>query len=1587
MDKINGASLNVGKFTLTYHLEDGKLFTLTVDKNTNRTAEVAYDVAKWNDGSNSYESIPPNSSFAVHTHKNSGGLPNFIPVSQFLNNKNNVSENFMVIHDGYSAPDYAGLKPKFAIEPDAGFSFLYDKAEIHFLWNASDNTFCFVTNQAVTGRVYDFNLEFAYPGDSPLTEGTARVLTGISKTTFRAIPFANGSPANPEGFTQGRDDGSTFAYDADLKQYEHVLNMASEPEDTHPGSPENELVLRFDVPKEYNPSTRRFEFPISKSGEMTAAINLDHINDKLSAQINLVDIYKRAYEVIGDNASIRTTGGYYIKNADKVPGIEGRYEVRIGGMLPGILFSQTKISARDSSGVIKSSASSIPLGQVFTFLDYEAVNQNGKFYALVRPYEGYSGYYMLKSADPLQPAVTQYSNGTAPILLPLTINADNLRTEYYQIFFSPLKDFDGNLTAGSVYSQILRFKADSGNLTVEIPGNFEITSHTLYPAESEPDAASEGELGLLDFTVRWDLGDAATISALVENSPNKELVLVYRLSKSLTPNNPDPAPFDDIVIKITSQSGLMAQYSDDRSSYASKWPLIVSESKPLESRSESAGGIPRYTYFVEASFAEIPSALSTSEKVPPGSPIEFYYPNIYFMNVAPVSINGLAADIAASLFDSMTLSDLSNIKVPPPQSFKAGNPITTSDPDEVSFEVSYILPGAKISDFIRSQNPNLQHFLSMNLYISQDERYMRDEFMLHELPERIGDSVLVPYLESYGDTLFFSDIGGKEAMSGAVGYDEPIEALRSGKVVRVGDIKLTQEYLEALLQDEISIGMLFKLDGMDKNQKYYLCADIVVTSQTATKSRSKASEFSSLAVVTTPDDKQKPDSSEQMPPSPELSKKNVGLSSATLCWYRIAPMSDDDRIEYEIIRIKGRQIEPSLMDSKIQFETWFDKALAGFEKAGWRTDGDRIESYGVSGWELAPETSAKYSPVIIPTEFTDYSLLPNEVYFYYIRAVRIVADLRIVSGWSGISLTTTPVQSPKNLRAELARADYNPKTEIIISFDAPIVDLSLLGSEYNFQYQIKEGSGEWDLPKTMTPAAIISSSSPEAGYTKLYYKISGLKNASLYTIHVRMTDSAGGASVYCKEIQVKTDIDQASYDNLSETNEWVNYLRNKLYELLKAPFWATKDNGRQFEAIYREDMLEGLISSSVDGLIPLAAGSGAISSFYLPAAHIIRANESGKGFRISRDDMDVILTANALDIDGNNAAASLWHQMKMNNIEDFYIKVTVEWFSQGSSESGSLTKTAGVSLTAVGSLEPIREWNAEMLEAASAAIERDLNNPNLLEFIASKVEAGMLPEEFVRAMDKLELASKDTLRHISTGKIKPVLRYAYPVSRLDAPIIITVKNLDAAASVSAYRFIDKRWDEIEVLETSGGRSVSVKKPGLYQFHSRRVKPPGIELYENSGGISEIAATYRLEDFFGKGKKFNLIKNITRRQLASSTARILGAPESAEPFSWLKSRKGISLSARSPASNAAWQEAVYATIGIYSSMTGAAPDSLQKKDYEGFKAIKGLDEKFKPSIFAAYELGIVLEPKHNAGDPVTLMEFLQMLKGLDDRIGL
>jgi hypothetical protein len=863
----------------------------------------------------------------------------------------------------------------------------------------------------------------------------------------------------------------------------------------------------------------------------------------------------------------------------------------------------------------------------------------------------------------------------------------------------------------------------------------------------------------------------------------------------------------------------------------------------------------------------------------------------------------------------------------------------------------------------------------------------------------------------------------------------------SGNAVNPNDYNRVWE----IIQSSTTPLTRLMLTNLDINQKYYIFADLVVTQWDNANHGYKRenikkagippnivelqdiSPFAGLIAVTTAGEIQHPDPGEVDPIAPRLRvRPPVGQTAATIEWDKINPDDDNVRIEYEIIRLDGwemSEVNPNDFGSKeVDFINFFNNlsGSAGRAKTGWRTEAGDLyiinnNSLGLIGgrerYDYYPE-----HPVGNIITLEDKTLSPNHLYFYYARTLRYVLvendpqlgtyEKRLVSSWSRVTVTTTPVQPPRNLRVERERTDYNRMSEVIVSWDSDFLDMGKYGTDFIFQYQLKENENDWTGPHNMPIGNFLlqdgkTFSEKSDGSMHFVYKLTGLKTNSTYQMRVCLFDiGMNDRSLYTNTITFITGFDQDEYDRDKEVDEWVEYIRKKLNELLGGPYWVTLETPDVLSVVVRPgNNFNALLLGSPTAAMSLYGNDADSVTYYIPASVLVRANAAEKGFLLPYEDLDILTAPRMINETVNDTIINMSRFVKDKDISDYFIRLTVQRTAAAGAIEGHppLTKETSVRIDAVGTVPAVKDiaaWDQGMFDRAVKLVEDRSKDPALRQAIRQRVDRAVNTEEMMRYLDGLVLTVRNELMRSIHNELRVgngtngifSARHQEAFGQYDAAMFLVAKGLPEYTVVNGYSHVNGGWVNLPVTDHHNGKAITVRAPGRFVFSGREVNIPGIENVPKGGNISAFTAKYGLEDYLGYDG-VDLNQNATRYMVAGCVARMAGAPKDADPIAWVNANLNVTLSSRNANSNVQVQEAAAMVMALYEKRTNTSISKMTIRNFQATARMTGLDDRYRQAVRAGFETTVLTDTNMRPADAITIRVLLDMLAALDAKVKL
>lgn len=980
--------------------------------------------------------------------------------------------------------------------------------------------------------------------------------------------------------------------------------------------------------------------------------------------------------------------------------------------------------------------------------------------------------------------------------------------------------------------------------------------------------------------------------------------------------------------------------------------------------------------------------------------------------------------------------------------------------DEVSFQVTWTVPAPQLRNFIEMsyglgipQMPGAggepRPDIVMNLYISSDEALMgsisanpvRDEntgALVHPSITVFGAPDPSPPGPTFdpepapdGTTFFFSEIRGNPVNIGTPGPPIPRDVLRNGGIVAITGIDFpdlnSQVFGGAGL---LPFDVTYKLDGLDKNERYFIFVDFIITQMhpgnpaamppVAPYEIISASLLSNLVGVVTKGDRDVPDGLDQVPPAPNpINVRDIGLDTATIYWNRIPPaaITSTDQIEileYEIIRIRDNQMPAGHLNNRVPFrQVWDNISPSHADIIGFRTENSlsvnyTLRSWGGSDWAgtLGPPQFI-FNPQSGQIIITDNTLITNTLYFYYVRTVRTIRVLnadgslgavmgQTYSVWNHVSVTTTIVEAPRNLRVESGEErEFNRQTEVMISFEAPLGNLGEIGNTIFFEYQLRIDDGEWMEPSrdfTLEESRMLTG--VEGSWAWLLYTIRNLYPGQHYSVRVRMIsiglDGAESMSMWSNIAVFLTVMDQQAEDDNRVIRDWNNHLRDELERLLRNPYWTLRQDANAFHVIYRPAFFADIMHNTTGSQIRLPLENAWQATYFIPATSFRQAWDAHMGFTVvnPNGNMEIIIPARALDLDNNPLSLTIANGLRYRQFADFMVAITINWSSpEAVNGEPALTPAADIRMAMQPTTENMAAWDASLLTELRQRIDEYLENPAIQRYIEEAVRGGVPAEEIARYVMAAVENSRQGIMGVANRSLNEA-QFGAPLvlPTFDRGIHVNTGADSTMAAVTALQYHgNNRWMPLATAPFGRGQGIVTTVPGTFVFTGRLINIPGVEAITGGPIARAVVAKHGLDDFFGRAA-IDIAANTTRGTMVNSVARMLGAPRGTDAAAWLRANN-IAVPAGNMNGPIPTQEALHLMMLVYEAQTGTSISSIRITNFNAVNNLQGLNPRFRDSVRAAVELNIVRAENLNPNAPLSVGDLLEILAALDSLVGL
>jgi len=842
----------------------------------------------------------------------------------------------------------------------------------------------------------------------------------------------------------------------------------------------------------------------------------------------------------------------------------------------------------------------------------------------------------------------------------------------------------------------------------------------------------------------------------------------------------------------------------------------------------------------------------------------------------------------------------------------------------------------------------------------------------------------------------------------------------------------------SVLENEGYFPVRLRLTGMEENTAFFVFADLEIEKFTNESGRftrpapsplytnPAISAFTGIVSDTTTGTPPEPGPGEIFPPAPQnLGVRYITQTEATIHWDPIGLSREEVdggvSIEWEMLRIQaGARLSDAQMNNRnanfLEFLNSEEIRTNSPRRKAWATTGNDLRVTTVTPPAITMPAMSAASPNNYiyrhsGTEISlrDMSLHPNNLYFYYVRTVRIVEMfdaqlqdyvlIRTVSAWVEVPVTTLPIAPPAALRQENSgtRAGFDGQTMALVSWSHPEMPMVVagIGTLFAFEFQIREGENAWrpyfTVPHNLMTTANIHSDDPN----RMQFLVTGLEHSSVYQMRVRLVDLAvNDRSIWSNVITVLTDIDPGQDRLERETDDWLGYLRRRLEELLRRPFWPVQDSSTSSILVFRPgDVFAGQLLAHPDTPVRLHNTGVNHVVYYLPLSNILTANEYNRGFITSFPDMEFLLAPSLVNAAHNQAMLDVLRAIdeRGSDLSDAFLRMEI-----GRSHLDSvfgvpaLTPRTNVNMTLVATNDSIRgleAWDRTMSTRAERIVERWLNDPVIREGVTEHLLAyssnETISDHIYNVLERVDAEiRREAAGFITTARDGILTARRFPITEFDSAMHVVATQTAENMFIAGYRNVGGNWQAETLFEVHNGRAFLARTPGEFAFAGRIVEIAGIETVPRGPVVISIVARYGLEDLFGVN--VDLAANANREMVVGSIARAAGVPQGADAFAWANANLNVTLSSRNAAGLISNQEAIAVIMSLYEHRTNTRISTMRINN-PARTAAMNLDARYAQAVRAAFEMGIVTDTALNPAGSVTIGQFLDMLTLLNSRV--
>ncbi|GKX30587.1 hypothetical protein SH1V18_30670 [Vallitalea longa] len=988
---------------------------------------------------------------------------------------------------------------------------------------------------------------------------------------------------------------------------------------------------------------------------------------------------------------------------------------------------------------------------------------------------------------------------------------------------------------------------------------------------------------------------------------------------------------------------------------------------------------------------------------------DYEFPGINFIRMRSLYVNNVTGGVGESdrsIADSISLSML-KYDIPRASNIQYTPRITTESEPRVGINVGFNLVDIRNYDnyMVTPLNKNINN-INYRIYISKDKKKILN---LESLMTTDDENDVKKILD-------LEDTTSGETRKNNNGFYKTEDFS--------DDVELTEEELNRLRSDDVLYSDIstrptdagseeLKLLNLDPNTNYYIrivtMLDISDSIDTSIVVETRRSEPSGMISVTSPVVPTNPGDEELVPLAPEnmdVTHFDENMISGEITWEIPTEIElVEDKYGFELISIENKSLPDSLSRGKMLQDIFASDSLKNTIIEGWRLyvkDGEYIlKSYDKNNkrWINASNT---YKVEGNKITIIDDNNLPNKVYYYYARTIKIKSEVpKAVSAWVADSLTTAPIKRPVNLIIDHnSKYSYDSKRETVIRFDAPIPDDYYSTGDYGIDVFVK-GDKDLDYSDTRYNSDYLGQiEGANDGYTRVYYKVSGLKPGTTYNIKVRIQDRTkprdtlpNGDRVYprssfSERVSTRTEFDQKDYDRENKYIEYINYYKDKAQELLKTPYWIVDEDDNEQVLKYRQDYNIGDLKYVNEGKYYLLDAIEGVQDYYLPAQMIETANNNGVTIMVRFPEGNLGIRPYALSKDTTTEILEKIDEINKysSSARDYYIRLVVNIGEYKARIDGRkpTTNLVNFDIQVVGSDISESDLEGKILSEFDKVVES--KKTYLMNELDKELESGMDDVKLLKIVnDTLELVKKSHRNNVKRLIEKNIQDDYNRVEELDNQVRIEFNVKSLNETFQGYRKEKIEFVAVDTDNYGNTYNIETDKTGAY------IIAPNLTIYGNldenyNGMVTDIITEYSLKEIFSSKELSNLDYEVYNYQLLSATARILGASKGYDNQEWLE-ELNIDVPVSDMYGHMKNDEAYYIFMQAYSAKNDINIDSINITDYNIIEDINDVSEEYRDVLIKGANLGIIklIDGRILPNEKVVMETVLEMLTRIDNNI--